>query len=437
VNFGSFYLLNLVFGLVDVSTILGVTCCFGILGGVTLARPALFGWTAFVLAVYALFNVLLARTVLAWVDRWLAKRRTREVVSAIFLLLMLSLQLLNPALHEGRRRRDAADLPAWAKPALVVVPWLPPGVAAGSVYQDAEQKRPEAMEWLGVLGLYILASSALLGVRLRAEFRGEKLSEAPAARKRNESDSKWLIDGSGPIAAVMEKELRTIPRSMPLLFAMGAPLLTVLVLSTVFRNGAMGGRPFQLAFPLCVCYALLGFTQMIFNNLGAEGTGIQMLFLSPTPIRTVLLAKNLLHGLLFALVAFLAAVLAAFRLGEPDLPLMATTAAWVLFALPMNLAAGNVLSLVMPYRVNLGRISRQRGSQASALVSMLIQAFVIGFGLGILELCAYFNKRWLAAPCLLVMAGIALVAWLRVLRNADSLANRNRDNLIGTLARAE
>jgi len=119
------------------------------------------------------------------------------------------------------------------------------------------------------------------------------------------------------------------------------------------------------------------------------------------------------------------------------LMLIATTAAWVLFALPMNLAAGNVLSLIMPYRVNLGRISRQRGSQASALVSMLIQAFVIGCGLGILELCTYLDKRWLAAPCLLVLAGVALVGWLRVLGNADSLANRNRDNLIGTLAKTE
>src|SRR5580700_10594633 len=92
VNFGSFYVLNVVFGLVDVPTILGSICCLGILTGVTLARPALFGWTAFALAIFALFNILLARTVLAWVDRWLAKRRTREVVSAIFLLLMLSLQ---------------------------------------------------------------------------------------------------------------------------------------------------------------------------------------------------------------------------------------------------------------------------------------------------------------------------------------------------------
>ena len=73
VNFGSFYVLNLVFGLVDVPTILGSICCMGILTGVTLARPALFGWTAFALAIFALFNILLARTVLAWVDRWLAQ----------------------------------------------------------------------------------------------------------------------------------------------------------------------------------------------------------------------------------------------------------------------------------------------------------------------------------------------------------------------------
>jgi ABC-2 type transport system permease protein len=449
VNFGSFYLLNLVFGLVDVSTILGSICCLGILTGITVARPVLFGWTAFVLAVFALFNILLARTVLAWVDRWLAKRRTREVVSAIFLLLMLSLQLLNPALHQNRYRgmKNSAnhaagrevfnELPGWAKPVIAVVPWLPPGLAAQCIYLQATEKTPAALESLGVLGLFILATGSVLGVRLRAEFRGERLSDTPAARKRNESDSKWLIDGSGPIAAVMEKEIRTIPRSMPLLFAIGAPLLTVLVISTLFRNGSIGGRPFQFAFPLCVCYALLGFTQMIFNNLGAEGTGIQMLFLSPTPIRTVLLAKNLLHGLLFAMVAFLAGVLAALRLGEPDLALLATTAAWVLFALPMNLAAGNLLSLTMPYRVNLGRISRQRGSQASALVSMLIQAAVMGCGVAVLELCTYFDKRWLAAPCLLALAGVALVGWLQVLKYSDSLANRNRDNLIGTLAKTE
>ena len=450
VGFGSFYLLNLVFGLVDVPTILGGICSIGILTGVTLARPEWFFRAAFVLGIFALFNILLARTVLAWVDRWLAKRRTREVVSAIFLLLMLSLQLLNPALRSStqfqkpdkvtakdNQHNMMKEINTWAQTARALGAWLPPGLAATATAESQEGVPGRSLLSLGVLGLYMLATGAVLGIRLRAEFRGERLSEAPAARKRNENDTKWLLDGSGPIAAVIEKELRTIPRSMPLLFAMGAPLLTVLVISTLFRNGAMGGRPFQFAFPLCVCYALLGFTQLIFNNMGAEGTGIQMLFLSPTPIRTVLLAKNILHGALFALVACLAAVLATLRLGEPDLTLLAITASWVLFALPTNLAAGNLLSLTMPYRVNLGRISRQRGSQASALVSMLIQVFVMGCGAATLAICAYFDKRWLAAPVLLALAGVSLAVWMRLLSGADSLANRNRENLIATLAKTE
>jgi ABC-2 type transport system permease protein len=331
----------------------------------------------------------------------------------------------------------APEIPAWAKTASAVLPWLPPDLAADGLVQGAEKNPASAAESLGILGLYILAAGALLSLRLKAEFSGENLGEAPAYKMANERDRKWLIDGSGPIAAVMEKELRTVPRSMPLLFAMGGPLLTVLIIATMFRNTSSSGRPFLLAFPLCVSYALLGFTQMIYNNLGAEGTGIQVLFLSPTPIRTVLLAKNLFHAMLFSLVAVLACIFAALRLGLPDGALLAATASWLVFALPLNLAAGNVLSLTMPYRVNLGRLSRQRGSQASALISMLIQVTVIGIGAGVFELCSYLGRMWFAAPVFLVLAGVSVFAWMRVLSNADSLANRNRDQLIAVLAKTE
>ena len=450
VNFGSFYLLNILFGLVDIPAILGGLCCVGLWTGITLARPDRFLWTTFVLAVFALFNVLLVRAVLAWLDRWLAQRKTREIVSGLFLLLMLSLQLLNPALRQENNHRSrnfkpsptrpkvVREIPGWTKAARAVLPWLPPGLAAESMTQAAEQNMASSTESLGFLGLYILAAGAVLGVRLRSEFSGENLGEAPARKERVEADRRWLIDGSGPVAAVMEKELRTIPRSMPLLFALGGPLLTVLIIGTVIRNTASAsGHPFLLAFPLCVSYALLGFTQMIYNNLGAEGTGIQMLFLSPTPIRTVLLAKNLFHGMLFCLVAVLAGIFAMMRLGVPDGALIAATAAWLLFALPLNLGAGNILSLTMPYRVNLGRLSRQKGSQASALLSMLIQMTVMGVGVAVIEVCAHTRRMWLATPIFLLLAAAAVFAWMRVLGHSDSLANRNRDELIAKLAKTE
>lgn len=157
VSFGSFYLLNVVFGLVDVPALLGGICCLGLLGGVTLARPGLFAWTALVLAIYALFNIVLARTVLAWIDRWLAKRKTREIVSAFFLLLMLSLQLLNPALHEHRRIRINQpngttahanqqnfinEARPWANYVHAVERWLPPDLAASGVTKFGRQGTP-------------------------------------------------------------------------------------------------------------------------------------------------------------------------------------------------------------------------------------------------------------------------------------------------------
>ena len=71
------------------------------------------------------------------------------------------------------------------------------------------------------------------------------------------------------------------------------------------KNGAPG-RAFSLALPICLIYAQLGFTQLFYNNLGAEGMGIQLYFLSPTPMRTVMLAKNLFHSAVFALTILVA-----------------------------------------------------------------------------------------------------------------------------------
>jgi len=185
--------------------------------------------------------------------------------------------------------------------------------------------------------------------------------------------------------------------------------------------------------PLCVAYALMGFTQLFYNNLGAEGEGIQILFLSPTPIRTVLLGKNIFHGLLFLMDALLAGLLCTLRLGRTDGVTIAATAAWVLFALPSNLAAGNVFSLTMPYRINPGRMTRQRGSQSNALLALLIQLGVLGTGAAVFGLCWLFQKPWVAVPVFLALATGAVLTWLRVLANADSMANSRKDTMLATL----
>ncbi len=465
VSFGSYFLLYAVFGLADVSTILGGLCCLGIWVGTTLALPGVFVWTTLAQGVFALFNILLVRAIFAWIDRWLAQRKTREILTAVFLLLALSMQLLNPALHNFPKRHGKHTDPSqrvgdfnklqaqygpWLKTVNDVQRWLPPGLAEFSLREAAHQQPGAALGSLGMLGLFTLAAGGVLGTRLRAEYRGENLGQAPGRNKKTPKRSRepataaasigraeagWLGEGSGPIFAVMGKELRTLMRSVPQLYVLGAPLLMVFIFGSMFRSNAVAGHTFAMALPLCMAYSMLGFTQLFSNNLGAEGAGIQLIFLSPTPIHTVMLAKNLFQAMVFCVDVLLAGLLVCLRLGPPNGAVLAGTTAWVLFALPVNLAVGNIFSLTMPYRVNLGRLTRQRGSQANALLSLLAQLGVVFAGAVVFGICWYFDKLWLTAPIFLVLACAAVFAWLRMLSNTDAMANRRRDALIETLVK--
>lgn len=452
VRLGSYFTLYLISGLMEASTIVGALCCFGIWLGIVLARPQMGAPLALVLVIFAAFNILLVRAVFAWIDRWLAQRKSREILGTVFMVLVLGAQLFNPALYHHRQpgavsrqqqREQARE--AWARyapmlrTAYQVQQWLPAGSAARAVEQSAEGQSGPAMAWLGLLGIWVLAAGGTLGLRLRAEYRGENLGWAPARTRaagpeRAWTDRTWTLRGSGACSAALEKEVHSLRRTLPLLWALGAPPLLVLVIGGVFHPRA---HSFPYALPLCVAYALLGFIQVFYNNLGAEGAGIQLLFLSPTTIRTVFLAKNLLHGVLFILVACVAVALGCLRLGVPPAALMAALGAWLLFALPCNLAAGNILSLTMAYRINPGRIGRQPGSQANSLTAMLIQAGTLGVGAAVLSVCWSLQKQWLAVPIFLALAVAAYFVWKRVLSNVDAMALQRRDELIATLMKVQ
>ena len=155
VSFGGFYLLHLIFGLVDASTILGAFCCTGLLIGVSVVRPDLFGWMALALLSFAMFNVFLVRAIFAWIDRWLAQRRTREILTAVFFVGLLGMQLFNPALRGQAIRaqtvRDACAIAPeeltmgpWLHSANEVQRWLPPGLA-GDMLEEAQADRAGAI----------------------------------------------------------------------------------------------------------------------------------------------------------------------------------------------------------------------------------------------------------------------------------------------------
>jgi ABC-2 type transport system permease protein len=278
----------------------------------------------------------------------------------------------------------------------------------------------------------------LLGLRLRKEYRGESLGQAPRQVNRTELASaqgrRHFFEASGPIGAVVEKELRYLSRSGVMLYSLVAPLVLLFLFGGNTRAGHSFGTSFAL--PMGVAYAFLGLTRLVYNSLGGEGAGVQLYFLSPTPLRTVMLAKNLMHIGLFCVELVFVCAIVWFRFGIPSPVILAATFCWLLFALPVQLAAGNVLSITMAYRMTLTRMSREQGATGSGLLSLLIQLLVVGIGAGVFLPLAHLGHPELAAPVYLALATCGVFAWLRVLSNVERIALERRETLIGNLARA-
>ena len=435
VSFGSWILLYLIYGLAAPSTLIGLLWTTAIGIGITVARPDDWLWTALTLALFALFNLLLSRMILAWIERWLAQRRTREIVTAIFLFLALGAQALNPAFNRshhgalygiGHQKAVRISNRLWG-----LQKSFPPGLATNSLVLSMHQADLGAAESLGWLGLYALGAGGLLAIRLRAESRGESLSEAPrpSTRSAQKIRRRPTLDFSGPIAAVFEKDLRYLMRSGPMLYNLAAPLVMVVLFGGAIRGGQFSGLRMEFALPIGMAWAFLGLTRLICNNLGAEGDGLQFYFLSPTPLRTVILSKNLLHFALFLLEGTLIAAIIIFRVGAPAASIAAATVTWLFFAVPANFAVGNLLSIILPYRVNMSRIRRETGALGNGLLSMLTQLVILLVGAAVLAPCVLLGRPWLAPPIFIILGVIASFIYLRVLDSVDRLVRSRMDAL--------
>src|SRR3984885_15485738 len=137
-SYRSYFLVRLAYGAFDPATALGSLWSFGILVGVGFAKPALLPWTLLVLLAFAVFNFVFLQMIFAWVDRWLAQRRTRELMGILFVLLMLSFQLIGPLTRYFQKGASAgAHLYAqrYLEPLARVQGILPPGLAADAISQ--------------------------------------------------------------------------------------------------------------------------------------------------------------------------------------------------------------------------------------------------------------------------------------------------------------
>jgi ABC-2 type transport system permease protein len=443
-SYRSYFLVRLAYGAFDPASVLGSLWSLGILVGVSLAKPAALAWTLFVLLAFVAFNLLFMQMVFAWVERWLALRRTREIMGVLFVLLMLSFQLIGPLAghfkaHAQPQVRKVVEVLA------SVQGILPPGLAADAIVQGIYPQPLVALTSVVLLGAFLMVIGYGLHLRLLAQYRGESLSEALApsvSRQDRPLRLGWHLPGfATPVTAVFEKEIRYLLRSGPMLLTLIMPIFMLLV----FRFGSMNSirhssgfltRAPNLAFPVAAAYTLLMLTNLVYNNFGGDAGGIQFFYAAPVSFRHIVLAKNLTHAGILAIEIAVAWIAVASFYGRPALDITIATLAGLLFAAPMNFAVGNVLSIYSPKRLDYSKFGRQRASQVTVLVSLSLQLVVVSVGIGAFLTARYFGSLWIATLLLVLLAGISLALYGMVLKRLDRLALERREELVAELCRA-
>jgi ABC-2 type transport system permease protein len=446
-SYRSYFLVRMAYGAFDPATALGGLWSFGILLGVGFAKPALLLWTLLVLLAFAAFNLAFLQMIFAWVDRWLAQRRTRELMGILFVLLMLSFQLIGPLTRYFARPRPGAQqyVQRYVEILAPVQGILPPGLAADAIAQAVYSRFMTAFSSLALLCAFVLVVGYCLHVRLLAQYRGENLSEVAAASALPRDRSLrlgWNLPGfATPVAAVLEKEVRYLLRSGPMLLTLIMPVFVLVV----FRFGAMNSARHSgsflthtpdMAFPAAAAYTLLLLTNLSYNNFGGDAGGIQFFFASPVRFRDIVLAKNLTHASILAVEVFVAWVAVSFLYGRPALDVTIASLAGLLFAVPVNFSAGNLLSIYSPKKLDYSSFGRQRASQTTVLISLGVQFFVVGVGAGAFWIARLYGNFWIATLILLVLAAVSLSAYRMILNRMDGLALERRETLVAELCRA-
>src|SRR5690242_8164115 len=146
-SLGAFYIIGLAYGLADFSALASICWLASMTVGAALAKPEVLPAMLLIVVLFMVLNTTLERLIGSWLERLLSRRRTRELFFALFVLSMVSLNLINPIVN-----RYGALLRPLASRIILYFSWLPPSLAGRAIAAAAQSH----------LGGLILGSAGLL-----------------------------------------------------------------------------------------------------------------------------------------------------------------------------------------------------------------------------------------------------------------------------------
>jgi ABC-2 type transport system permease protein len=452
----AFYLIGLAYGLADFPALASICWLLALTAGVSLAMPSVAPVVFAVVLLFIIFNVTVERLIGSWLERLLARRRSREVFFALFLLLMFSMQFISPIQKSYVNKANPAAFLGLVKYLAPFPPSLSARMLAGAIHRDFLDFT------VGLSGLvfFVAFSSLLLWQRFAAQYRGEELSESADSGRKTaiqslpshlgqthpefgaEISRSWrnffgLL--SPAVGAMVRKEYFYLVRNGFAFLLLILPPAQILFFSSQFsgKHPVFGGKGVSVDtfFPAMMAYTILVLMGPAYNVFSYEHWGIQTYFMAPVKFRDILLGKNLVTATVLTFEVLLCGGVLAWRLGLPSLPVLFATIAALVFTITGQLPIANWSSLNFPRKLEFGSMRSQRNSGVAIWLMFGVQIVMGGISALILWVARFTGNPWLAAESFAFLASAALGGYFSSLQPLSELAEKKRETLIEALCR--
>jgi len=444
----AFYLIGLAYGLADFPALASICWLSAMTAGAARAMPAALPVMLLVVALFVLLNVTMERLVGSWLERLLARRRTRELFFGLFILSMFCLQFISPL----QRYYLKHGAPASQGMAKYLAP-LPPSLAARAIAGVVQHDTAEFA--VGLLGLttFVGLFSALLWQRFAMQYRGEELSETASPGRvalprvvhsskesaeagRNAQNRFGLL--SPIVGGVLQKEFTYLVRNSYAFLLLVLPPAQILLFSSQFGGKHPGfGKAASpdFIFPGLMAYTILVTMGPAYNAFSHESWGMQTYFMAPLKFEDILLGKNILTAAMVAFEVLVCGTVLVWRIGWPSIPLLFATIGAIIFAVAAQLPIANWSSLNFPRKLDFGSLRNQRNSGVSVWLMLGAQVVIAAISASVIWTGRLTGNPWLAAETFAFLAAAAFGGYFASLPPLSALAEKKKEALIEALCR--
>jgi hypothetical protein len=444
---GAFYIIGLAYGLSDFPAMASIVWLTAFTAGATSAMPSVLPMMLAVVLLFILLCVTSERLLGSWLEKLLARRRSKEIFFALFILSMFSLQFIAPIqarLVSGGKVSSLLGLVKYLAP-------FPPSLAARAITGAVRHDFADIA--IGLLGLsaYVALATALLWQRFAAQYRGEELSEAESVgvRARRVRPRTAAVAAPDPdffsgllspaVGAMARKEISYFLRNGFAFLLLLLPPAQVFLFSSRFAgwHPIKSGKPLNMdfLFPGMMAYTILVLMGPAYNAFAYESRGIQTYYTAPLKFADIFAGKNLVSATVVALEVVICGTVLALRTNVPKFPTLVATAFALIFTIAAQLPVANWASLSFPRKLEFGSMRSQRNSGVSIWIMFGMQMSIGLLSAIILWTGRLTHKPWLGAEAFAILAAAAVGGYFASLQSIEALAERKRESLIEALCR--